>query len=358
MNQSDIRDLYVTEDSSIRDTIQTIDRSGRVAMALQVDSRERLLSTITDGDIRRGIMAGFVLEAPLRDILPIKRKLPNPRPVTAPAGTDSATQLKLMRDRSVRQLPLLDGEGRVVDIILLSDLLPQKTEEMKAVIMAGGFGRRLKPFTDNLPKAMLPVGGRPLMERTVEQLREAGIHQIVVTTHYLPDKIMEHFGDGRKFDVALNYVHEDRPLGTGGGLALIPIPNEPVLVINGDILTQVDFRSMLVYHQENQADMTVAVRLYGIEVPYGVMECEGSLVKGLSEKPRLSFFVNAGIYLLEPGVFRYVDSDRPFNMTDLIQWLIDAGKKVVSFPITEYWLDIGQPEDYQKAQIDTKGPRQ
>ena len=163
---------------------------------------------------------------------------------------------------------------------------------------------------------------------------------------------MEHFGDGSDFDVSLTYVCEDQPLGTGGSLGLIAPPREPMLVINGDILTQVDFRAMLAYHQEHRADMTVAVRHYGIQVPYGVMECDGSVVKGLSEKPQLSFFVNAGIYLLEPSVFEFVPPNLHFNMTDLIQWLIGAGKLVVSFPVVEYWLDIGRPNDYQQAQDD------
>lgn len=224
MKKPDIMALCVTEDTSVRDTIKTIDRSGRISMALLVDAGGRLVSTITDGDIRRGIMAGFGLDAPLRDILPIKAGLPNPNPVTAPEGIEPAAQLKIMKERAVRQLPLLDKEGTVSDIVLLADLLPQKLQEMRAVIMAGGYGTRLKPLTDEVPKPMLPVGGRPLMERTVEQLRDAGIRQIVVTTHYLSEKIMEHFGDGREFDVTLNYVREDSPLGTGGALALVPTP--------------------------------------------------------------------------------------------------------------------------------------
>jgi dTDP-glucose pyrophosphorylase/CBS domain-containing protein len=354
MQQSEIKDLYITEQTTIREVVKTIDRSGRLSIALLVDADERLRTTITDGDIRRGIMAGFSLDSPMQVILPIKAKQPNPNPITAPAGTDPAALLKIMQERRVRQLPVLDAAGRVADIVLLADLLPDALPEMRAVIMAGGFGTRLRPLTDGIPKPMLPVGGQPLMQRIVEQLRGAGIRQIVVTTHYRPEKIMEHFGNGSDFDVTLNYVREDQPLGTGGSLGLITAPTEPMLVINGDILTQVDFRAMLAYHQEHRADMTVAVRHYGIQVPYGVMECEGSIVKGVSEKPQLSFFVNAGIYLLEPGVFTFVNVDRPFNMTDLIQWLISAGKTVVSFPILEYWLDIGQPDDYQKAQDDVR----
>jgi dTDP-glucose pyrophosphorylase/CBS domain-containing protein len=354
MHLSEIRDLMIAEDTPLRDVIRTIDRSGRVSMALLTGSEGRLLATITDGDVRRGIMAGFGLDSPLRDILPIKQRMPNPRPITASVGSDRATLLKIMTDRSVRQLPLLDTEGRVQDIIILADLLPHAVPGMKAVIMAGGFGKRLRPLTEDLPKPMLPVGGRPLMEKVVEQLRDAGIHQIVVSTHYKAEKIMDHFGDGRDFDVRIDYVREDQPLGTGGALSLVARPQEPMLVINGDILTQVDFHALLAYHQEHVADLTVAVRHYGMQVPYGVVDCDGSIVTGISEKPTLSFFVNAGIYLLAPQVFEFVNRDQAFNMTDLIGWLNKAGKTVVSFPILEYWLDIGQPEDFQRAQEDVR----
>jgi len=218
--------------------------------------------------------------------------------------------------------------------------------------MAGGLGSRLRPLTEDLPKPMLPVGGKPLMELVIEKLRQVGIRRVNVTTHYKPEKISEHFGDGSSFGVSLNYVNEEKPLGTGGALGLIDEPNETMLVINGDVLTQVDFRAMLLFHQEHQADMTVAVRQYDIKVPYGVIECIGAKVCSLKEKPEINLLVNAGVYLLEPTVYRFIPNGKHFNMTDLIQWLLDAGRTVASFPIIEYWLDIGQVVDYEKAQTD------
>jgi NDP-sugar pyrophosphorylase family protein len=223
--------------------------------------------------------------------------------------------------------------------------------------MAGGSGTRLRPLTEDLPKPMLPIGGRPLMERLVEQLQQAGIRQVNVTTHYKPEKIVEHFGDGHAFGVEMRYVNEDRPLGTGGALGLIAPPQETLLVINGDIVTQVSFRAMLAFHQEHQAKMTVAVRRYEVQVPYGVVECEGSQVRQLREKPQLGFLVNAGIYLLEPSVYEFIPHGQHFNMTDLIQWVLEAGQTVVSFPIREYWLDIGQHPDYVQAQDDVRNGR-
>jgi NDP-sugar pyrophosphorylase family protein len=192
------------------------------------------------------------------------------------------------------------------------------------------------------------------MEVIIEQLRQSGIGRVNITTHYLPDKITEYFGNGENFGVELNYVSEDRPLGTAGSLGLIDWPQETLLVINGDILTKVNFRAMLNYHHEHGADITVGVRKYDLQVPYGVVECEDQRVSRLREKPSLSFFVNAGIYMLEPRVNQHIPNGEHYDMTDLIDRLIQKGRPVVSFPIVEYWLDIGEPSDYARAQEDVK----
>ena len=209
---------------------------------------------------------------------------------------------------------------------------------MRAMIMAGGFGTRLLPLTADIPKPMLPVAGRPLMEHIIDGLREAGVRHINVSTHYKSEKIIEHFGDGRAFGVDLHYIKEERPFGTGGALGLLPPPDELQLVINGDILTQVDFRAMLAFHRENTADLTVGVWRYEVQVPYGVVECTGPRVTGLTEKPQVGFFVNAGVYLLEPSIHELVPNGEGFNMTDLIRWALDAGRRVIGFPIRE---DLG-----------------
>jgi NDP-sugar pyrophosphorylase family protein len=262
-----------------------------------------------------------------------------------------------MRERVIRQIPLLDGDGCVEDLVTWEDLLTVEDLPLQAVIMAGGMGTRLRPLTEELPKPMLPVGGRPLLERIVEQLQKAGIRRVTVTTHYKPEKIIEHFGDGRAFGVELTYVNEHQPLGTGGGLGLLPVPQQPLLVINGDILTQVDFRAMLAFHQEHRAEMTVAVRRYDVQVPYGVVECDGPFVRQLKEKPQMGFLVNAGIYLLEPSGYDLIPNGKHFDMTDLIQWMLNNGRAVVSFLIREYWLDIGQHTDYAQAQGDVENGR-
>jgi NDP-sugar pyrophosphorylase family protein len=237
-------------------------------------------------------------------------------------------------------------------LVTQEDLLPDEAPPLQAVIMAGGYGTRLRPLTRKLPKPMLPVGERPILELIIRQLRKAGIRNVNISTHYKSKKITEHFGDGKAFGIQLRYLTENRPLGTAGALGLMKPPKEPILVVNGDILTRVDFRSMLDFHREHKADMTVGIQKYDIQSAYGVVETEGSLIRGLAEKPHFSYLINAGIYLLEPSVIRLIPKGRHFDMTDLIQKLLDTGRPIVSFPIREYWLDIGQHEDYQRAQKD------
>ena len=347
--------LLMSSDNSIGQAIAGIDRNHR-GIVLVVTSDRHLLGTITDGDVRRALLAGMNLESPVSALLSMKTAA-NLSPVTASLGTPVDTLLSLMRQNFLRQIPILNEVGQVVDLVTLDDLLPGQDLLLQAVIMAGGLGTRLRPLTEDMPKPMLPVDGKPLIEHVIEQLRQVGIRRVNVMTHYKSEKIVDHFGDGRAFGVELNYVDEERPLGTGGALGLMTPPNEPVLVINGDILTQVDFRAMLYFHQENHADMTIGVRRYEMQVPYGVIECEGVHVRRLQEKPQVGFLVNAGIYLLEPSVYQFMPQNASFNMTDLIQWLLDAGRTVVSFPIHEYWLDIGQHADYTQAQGDLKNGR-
>jgi dTDP-glucose pyrophosphorylase/CBS domain-containing protein len=348
----DITQLFLPPTATIGEAVATIDRSGRISLALMVDDKRRLINTISDGDVRRGLLAGLRLTDPADKLLPIKSQTPHPIPVTALAGTSSSTLLDIMRSRAVRQIPLMNESGEVVDIAILQDLLPLAPAHFRALVMAGGMGMRLRPLTEDVPKPMLHVGGRPVMERIIEQLRDVGVSDVNITTHHQAEKIVEHFGKGEAFGVNINYVNEESPLGTGGALGLIEPPKESLLVINGDILTQMDFRKMFAYHQEQKAEMTVAVRRYAVEVPYGVVQCRGSAVSALEEKPTVEFFVNAGIYLLEPCVFDKIPSRRRWNMTDLIQKLLEAGRLVASFPVCEYWLDIGQHADYAQAQAD------
>jgi dTDP-glucose pyrophosphorylase/CBS domain-containing protein len=353
-SMKDLGYILISPDKTIRDAMDHINRNLR-GIVLVVDEGRRLLGTLTDGNIRRAILAGVSLDVPLSHLLGTDPSYP--RPIVAQAGTDRVALLNFMRQHHVRQLPLLDQDERVVDLVSLEDLLPDAILSMTAVVMAGGFGTRLRPLTEDVPKPMLPVGGRPLMEHIIQGLREAGITQVNVATHYKPEVITDHFGDGRDFGVDIRYVTEDRPLGTAGALGLLKTPEQPLLVINGDILTRVDFKAMLTFHQEHEADLTIGVRQYDFKVPYGVVETDGVEVRQVTEKPVLNLFVNAGIYLLAPGAHRLIPNGQRLDMTELIDILLAKGRRVISFPICEYWLDIGRPDDYAQAQADVNDKR-
>jgi dTDP-glucose pyrophosphorylase/CBS domain-containing protein len=353
MSKVDIKNICISAKDTIRQAMMKIDVN-LCGLVLIVDLQKHLLGTVTDGDIRRAILAGVNLETPVNELIKTKQDPHYLEPITAQIGTLPEVLLQIMQERIVRQIPLLNEEQQVVDLVTLEDLVPSPILGVQAVVMAGGMGTRLRPLTEDLPKPMLPVGGKPLLERIINQLRDVGIRQLNITTHYKSEKITEYFGGGENFGVVLNYVNEDKPLGTGGALGLMPKPTEPLLVINGDILTHVNFKALLTFHREQGAMMTLAVRRYEVQVPYGVVEIDGARVTCLREKPQVGFFVNAGIYLLEPSVFEYIPGGKEFNMTDLIQWLLDAGQNVISFPVSEYWLDIGQHADYARAQDDAQ----
>jgi dTDP-glucose pyrophosphorylase len=350
MTPEELDVVCIDPERSLREAMHHMDRGG-AGIVLVVDKGRRLLGTVTDGDVRRAILANLDLGRPVSVILERKTGTRHAKPITAALGQKRASYLALLKRHSILHLPLVDGEGRVSGLVTMDQLVPDRPLPLQAVVMAGGKGSRLMPLTEDTPKPMLHVGDRPVLEIIIDQLKQAGIRQVTLATHHQAEKIEAHFGDGKQFGVALSYVAEDRPLGTVGGLSLVEPPASTTLVINGDILTQVDFRAMLAFHQEHRADLTVAVRHYEMRVPYGVVECDGVEVKGISEKPSKGFFVNAGIYLLEPGVYRFIPKDgQRFDMTDLIHVLVQGGRPVVSFPVREYWLDIGQQADFEQAQ--------
>jgi dTDP-glucose pyrophosphorylase/CBS domain-containing protein len=349
--QSEIQALQITPDATIRRAMTVLDRGAR-GIVLLVDADECFVGTITDGDIRRAILDGVDLDHAVRVLVDRKRGTRYAQPAWADHNASRAELRRIMRRRRVRQLPLLDARGHVVDLVLTDDLVADGQVPLHAVIMAGGLGTRLRPLTDQTPKPMLPVAGRPLLERTIEQLRDTGIRRVSVTTCYMPEKITRHFGDGSRFGVELNYVAEDTPLGTAGALGLLPRTEQPMLVINGDVVTRVDFRAMLEFHREHHAAMTVGVRQFDLQVPFGVIDTEGPVVREIREKPSVGFLINAGLYLIEPRAHDLVLPDTAMDMPDLIRRLVETGQTVVSFPIHEYWMDIGKLSDYAQVQHD------
>jgi dTDP-glucose pyrophosphorylase/CBS domain-containing protein len=342
-----LKRTFVSPRAPISDAIRRLDDAG-TGVLLLCEQDGQLAGVMTDGDVRRATLRGVSFDESCGSIASLM-------PVVAPPDITAVEALHLMNEADVNQLPVADPkDGKVVGLLLRRDLMTEDELSVAAVVMAGGFGTRLMPLTSDVPKPMLPVGDRPLLQRTIERLRDAGIRRVNVTTHYLPEKITSHFGDGRSYGVEIAYVTEERPLGTAGGLALLAEQEEPLLVVNGDILCTVDFRDFLAYHRKNRADITVCVRKHDVKIPYGVVECDGPRLVRLKEKPSVSVLVNAGIYFLEPSVLRFIPPGERFDMTDLIGRLLEHDRPVATYPIVGYWLDVGRHEDYERAKEDVK----
>jgi len=339
---TDVTLLMMRPSASLREAIAIIDR-GTVQIALVTDTDHRLLGTVTDGDIRRGLLRGETLDTPVERVMNRAfRCLP-----TTARGSEA---LALMRQELLHQIPIVDAQGRVVRLFLLEELLRPRTLPNAVVLMAGGEGKRLRPLTEDCPKPMLPVGGKPLLEILLEQCIDAGFRHFYLSVNYLKHRIQDHFGDGSRWKVAIQYLEEDRPLGTAGALSLLPQrPVHPLLVMNGDVLTRVDFNQLLRFHAEHQSAATLCVREHTTQIPYGVVHIEDIRVLMLEEKPVLHHYVNAGIYVLNPEVLDLLSPDQPCDMPQLLEQALQHKYGVNAFPIHEYWLDVGQPETFERA---------
>jgi dTDP-glucose pyrophosphorylase len=334
--------LAIPATASIRETMAVIDREG-LGLAVVVGEDGGLAGIATDGDIRRGLLRG----AALTDVV---TKVMNARPASCRAGTPREEMAGLMRARGLRQLPVVEERGRLVDVVVFSDFLRRGPLEITAVLMAGGRGDRLRPMTDKVPKPMLPVGGRPILEIILRQLASCGIRDFVITTWFLPERIQEHFGDGSAFGVRIKYLQEEEALGTAGALSLLgEEASDPVLVMNGDVLTRLDFGRMVDYHRDRGAEMTVAVRRYAMQIPYGLVRLEQQEIAGFEEKPVLEYPVSGGIYLLSRSGLALIPERRPCDMPQVVELLLSRGRRVVAFPIEDYWIDIGRVSDFERA---------
>jgi len=337
---------FIAPTAPITEAIRIIDES-RLLIALVVDADNRLLGTITDGDIRRGILGSIPLDAPVSKIM-------NAEPRVTPEGADDSARLAMMRDVEIDQLPVVNPEGGVIGLILLKDLATAEQGPSNWVLlMAGGTGSRLRPMTESTPKPLLKVGPKPLLETIIECFTEYGFRRFYVSVNYKAEQVKEYFGDGGRWGVEIRYIEENKRLGTAGALGLIPAPpEEPLIVMNADLLTKVNFKSLLDFHRKHKAQATMCVREYDFQVPYGVVNIQNHLLAGIEEKPVQTFFVNAGIYVLEPELLRLVPENGHMDMTDLFELLIEAGHDTAVFPVREYWLDIGRIDDLERANGD------
>jgi dTDP-glucose pyrophosphorylase len=341
----DWRNALIGPGDSILAALGAIDR-GALQIALVVDDVRRLLGVVTDGDIRKHILRGAPLDGPIAPLM-------NTSPVVADPTEPRSELLARMRAASIHQLPLVDEGRHVIGLVTLDELLAAETQPNLVVLMAGGMGSRLRPLTADTPKPMLKIGERPILEIILHQFKEHGFHRFVIAMHYLGERIMEHFGDGSRFGVEITYVREPEPLGTAGALSLLPErPDRPFFVMNGDLLTKLNFASLMAFHQSCGSVLTLCVREHALTVPYGVAEISGDRLDRLVEKPTYRHLVNAGIYACSPEIIDLVPRGQPSTMVDIVDLLLDAGRSPAVFPIHEYWVDIGQHGDFMRAGAD------
>lgn len=331
----------VSAGATLRDAMMALER-GAIGIALVVE-RGRLVGTMTDGDVRRALLSGAGLDQPLQ---PFARHAFT----SASAHTSRSEVLDLMQARAIEQVPVVDDAGGLVGVHLLRELLGGEERASWAVVMAGGRGARLRPITDTIPKPMIKVAGRPILERIVLHLVGHGIRRVFLSVNYLAQVIEEHFGDGARFGCRVEYLREEQPLGTAGALSLLPEPpSAPVVVLNGDLLTQVHVGDLLGFHARGGHHATMAITEYTHTVPFGVVETAGDRVTDLVEKPSHAWWANAGIYCLAPEVIARVKERTELPMTTLLGDCIARGESVGAYRVQGDWLDVGRPDELKKA---------
>jgi len=332
---------FISPKSSIRDAIEVID-NGAAQVALVVDSNKKLLGLVTDGDVRRGIIKNLSLDGAVSSIM-------TNSPIVLSLGAKKAEILQLMREKLIHHIPLVDGNGCICSLEVLDDLLKKRSLSNPVVIMAGGKGERLGSLTKNCPKPMLEVNGKPMLETILEKCIDAGFKNFYISVNYLKDKIIKHFSLGEKWGVNISYLEEGEPLGTCGSLKLLPNNLvDDILVLNGDVLTDLEYDRFMTYHQKSSNAMTVCTRSHRVRIPFAVMTSSGAKLERFVEKPMYDFQVNAGVYILSPTLIEKIPS-KFYNMTDLVDDLLDSKSAVGVFPIHENWRDIGSPIDFKEV---------
>jgi len=335
-------DYLIRPTTIMSDVVEVIDR-GAVKVALVTDEESCLLGLVTDGDFRRALLRGMQMDTPVERFMYREFR-------SLPTTATEEQALTLMRRENIQQIPVLDEKGRVVRLFTLEDLNKPKELPNSVVIMAGGMGKRLQHFTRKCPKPMLQVGGKPILEIILEQCITAGFRHFYFSVNYLKEQIKDYFADGSNWQVSIEYLEEEKPLGTAGALSLLPVrPEHALLVINGDVLTRADYRQLVHFHAEHESIATLCVQEHTTQIPYGVVRMDDLKVYAIEEKPVLSHYMNAGIYLLGPALLDLVPPDQFFDMPQLIEKAIAERYRISAFPIHEYWLDIGLPETLNRA---------
>lgn len=337
----------IYDHDTVRDALIKLNDLKKDPILIVADKDRKLVGSLTDGDLRRGFIKGLDFNSPIPDYL-------QPNPLYIYDDELSKADINGLRKRNFLVIPIINRQRVIVDILNLTVI--HSVVPADVIIMAGGRGQRLMPLTADTPKPMLKVGDKPILEHNIDRLIKYGVKNIYISVNYLAKQIEEYFGDGSSKGISIKYIHEDKPLGTMGAVKLAgSLQHDYVMVMNSDILTNIDYDGFFHNFINTGADMAVATTSYQVEVPYGVLEVDNSnFVNSLKEKPRYTYYSNAGIYLLKRELLSLVPDNEFYNVTDLMEGIIRSNKKLVSFPILGYWLDIGKHDDFKKAQEDIK----
>lgn len=341
-NEMDWTKTLLGPQATLREVIASLEVTG-LRIVLVSDQDRHLLGTTTDGDLRRALLRGDTLDTPVQSIMFTS-------PLVVGADMNRGTVLNLMGVNKIHQLPIVDEHNRLIGLHIWDDMLVPTTYDNTVVIMAGGFGKRMRQHTENCPKPMLNVGGKPMLEHIILRAAAEGFHKFVISLFYLPDVIWDYFGDGSKWNVQITYVQEAAPLGTAGALSLMdPAPDLPFIVTNGDVMTDVRLAEMLTFHNAHHASATMAVRQHEWQHPFGVVKTKGIIISGFEEKPVYKSHVNAGIYVLEPNALTHLTKGEFCNMPTLFERLQSDNQATIAYPMHEVWMDVGRPEDLVTA---------
>lgn len=341
---SNYRRHLILKGSTIREAMVQLNDLAKDAIIFVVDEKDTLIGSLTDGDIRRGLIKGVKIEESVAKVL-------EPNPKFIKKEEKNLEKIIEYREKNFKILPVLDGNNRIQNVVNFSNT--RSYLPLDAVIMAGGKGTRLLPLTETIPKPLVKVGNKAIMEHNLERLILFGIDDFWFSIKYLGDQIKDYFGDGKEKDITINYVLEDKPLGTIGAVSKIDnFRHDYVLITNSDILTNLDYEHFFLDFVNNDADLSIVTIPYQVNIPYAVLETSNGHVLNFKEKPTYTYYSNGGIYLIKKEVLKYLPNETRFDATDLLEKLISMKKKVISYPMSGYWLDIGKHEDYEKAKKD------
>lgn len=344
---SNWKGIMVKPNYTLLETMRIIDKAAK-QFAVVIDDNNYLCGTVTDGDIRRGILRGKGLNVEISTIM-------NSSPIFASEGETVDFYQNLMKTNQLKQLPILDEEKKVVNILFLDSLTSIKHKKNKVILMLGGLGTRLKPLTNEIPKPMLPVGEKPIVETIIDGFKKYGYTDFIFCVNYKKEIIQNYFGNGKNFGIKIEYIEENKRMGTAGALSLLKKwPDEPFFVMNGDLLTKINYEQLMEYHINQKAIGTMCVREYEYQIPYGVIEVKENKIKSIKEKPIHRSFINAGVYVLNPDVKDYIPNEKFYDMPTLFEHMNEQQNEASVFPIHEYWLDIGHLDEYHRANKEIK----